>query len=1091
MKPEFIDNRDGNTLHKALAGYIEWLLQNRKNPVSLSIASGYFNPGGFFLLAKQLESLADLRLLLGTEPDRVDRIEWPKPGETAGEGYDEVRIRRALQANENDIARDRDLLGFSEELDGNLKRMIRYFRGKGNTRVEVRRYEKRFLHGKAFIIAEEEGAVVGSSNFTHAGLATNLELDVGNYQPSVTGRIARWFEDLWQESEPYDLAKIYEARFQPYDPHLIYLRVLWERYGREVEEERVGEAPLPLTTFQSDGIIRAERILDDHNGVIVADGVGLGKTFIAGELLRRATRERRQRALLICPAALRDGMWSTFQDKFQLYFETVSFEQLASDVKLGGDADHLRHALDDYALVVVDEAQAFRNPSTKRAHALRLLLRGANPKDLVLLTATPVNNSLWDLYYLLSYFIGHDAVFAGAGIPSLRDRFNDAQLEDPYKLTPNLLFDVLDATTVRRTRRFVAKEYPGETILGPDGRPRRIRFPDPHPRKVDYRLGANLEAFFDAFAEQLSPERGEPGLTLARYLPSKYRLEEGGVEAYQLSLVGLIRTALLKRFESSLHAFRKTLTKMIHHNQAFLDALRLGYVPQPEAIEAWNPVDSDEAYEELLEEVESEDAALFDTEALRIDVEADHSVLSGWLDQVGSLGMLEDPKLGALRETLLRIVKQAEDEALEDEDFRQKRKVVIFSFYEDTVDWVEEYLLSLVSEDPALESYRGRIVSVSGQEARRGVSRTDAVYGFAPVSTEAPPGRRKDRFDILISTDVLAEGGNLQQCRNVINYDLPWNPMRVVQRNGRVDRLLSPHDHVFAYCFFPAAKLEAMLKLELRVRRKLAQAAATIGIESEVIPGVSSVDINYAETHEQIQKLIQEESEFLRTGGEDAAVYSAEEFRQELRKGLNERRAQILSLPWAAGSGMRRGREEGHVFCARVWEHLFLRFVPLNPEQSVISDTLTCLKLASCDIGTERFLPERLRSLAYGAWEKARESIFEAWAFQTDPKNIEPKIRPLFRKVAEHLRMHRPSDLSQEALEETLESVEAPWGMRNERELRKILEDEDLQDLERSEHLVEKIRELGMRPFRAPEPLPRIDREQIKLVCWIALSPET
>ena len=1042
------------------------------------------------LLADRLERLESFRLLLGAEPSDRDRVRWPQPGEPTDDRYDEERIRRALNANESDIARDRDLLGFSLELDQNLRRLIAYLRSKSGTQVEVRRYEERFLHGKAFLFASEDGVVAGSSNFTPGGLVRNLELNLGHYQPGVMQSVSNWFEDLWEESVPYDLASVYEARYRPYDPHLIYLRILWERYGTDLEEERRGDAPIPLATFQNDGILRAERILDSHHGVLIADGVGLGKTFIAGELLRRATRERRQRALVVCPAALRDGMWASFRDKYQLYFETLSFEQLASEERLGGERPQLLHNPDEYALVVIDEAHAFRNPSTKRAQALRLLLRGQSPKDLVLVTATPVNNSLWDLYYLLAYFVGHDAIFASAGIPSLRERFRQAQLEDPYKLTPNHLFDVLDATTVRRTRHFVAKEYPGETIPGPDGRPRRIRFPDPHTRKVDYEFTPELDTFFDAFAEQVSPGEGGSELTLARYLPSKYRRGAERVEAYQLALTGLIRTALLKRFESSVHAFRKTVDRMIRHNQAFLDALHLGYVPQPEAIEEWSQVDTDEAYEELLRDSKSEDASLYEVEALESDVRADQTVLRKWSQDVMHIGRENDPKLEALSATLRRIVREAEDEGVEESDIRQKRKVVIFSYYADTVDWIRDHLDMAVEEDEELACYRDRIASVSGEASRRGVGRTDAVYGFAPVSMEAPAGRREDRFDLLISTDVLAEGGNLQQCRNVINYDLPWNPMRVVQRNGRVDRLLSSHGRVFAYCFFPVAKLEAMLDLELRVRRKLAQAAATIGVESEVIPGVRTIEINYAETREQIQKLIEEEAEFLRSGGEDAAVYSSEEFRQELRRGINERGGEILSLPWAAGSGMRKGNRAGFVFAARVGDQPHLRFVPSEAEEPVVADTLTCLKLTSSDRETERYLPENLRQDVYAAWERAREDIYRSWEYQTDPKNIEPRVRPLFKRVAEHLREHSPKGLTQAALEGVIESVEAPWGIRYERELREIIDDDELSAPEKSIRLTEKIKELGMRPFRAPEPLPKIEEDQIKLVCWIAIDRE-
>ena len=150
--------------------------------------------------------------------------------------------------------------------------------------------------------------------------------------------------------------------------------------------------------------------------MIVADGVGLGKTYIAGEIMREATQDRRQRVLLISPATLRDGMWARFADMHQLYLENVSYEELLNDRQLGGDRGYLKSRVNEYAMVVVDEAQAFRNPDARRTQAMRRLLMGKPPKKLVLLTATPVNNSLWDLYYLLALFVGHDAAFSARGI---------------------------------------------------------------------------------------------------------------------------------------------------------------------------------------------------------------------------------------------------------------------------------------------------------------------------------------------------------------------------------------------------------------------------------------------------------------------------------------------------------------------------------------------------------------------------------------------------------------------------------------------------------------------------------------------------
>ena len=187
-----------------------------------------------------------------------------------------------------------------------------------------------------------------------------------------------------------------------------------------------------------------------------------------------------------------------------------------------------------------------------------------------------------------------------------------------------------------------------------------------------------------------------------------------------------------------------------------------------------------------------------------------------------------------------------------------KRKVVIFSYFSDTVGWIEKFLFGAVETDPRLACYRGRVVSVSSSEQQHSVNRRDALFGFVPRSTHAP--NQSDRFDILITTDVLAEGENLQQCRHIINYDLPWNPMRLVQRNGRINRIGSPHLDVFIRCFFPDRELDALLALEERIRAKLAQAAASIGVESEVIPDGAVSNQVFTETREQIEALRREDT---------------------------------------------------------------------------------------------------------------------------------------------------------------------------------------------------------------------------------------
>ena len=381
------------------------------------------------------------------------------------------------------------------------------------------------------------------------------------------------------------------------------------------------------------------------------------------------------------------------------------------------------------------------------------------------------------------------------------------------------------------------------------------------------------------------------------------------------------------------------------------------------------------------------------------------------------------------------------------------------------------------------------MTAVKGDEALGAPSRDRAVFGFAPESAEAPPGkRRRPTYDILITTDVLAEGMNLKQCRHVINYDLPWNPMRLVQRHGRVDRIGSPHRDVYVRCFFPDKRLEKLLELELRIRGKLARAAASIGIEQEVIPGARTSDVFFADSVDQIQRLRHEEPEIFVNRGEDTSAHSGEEYRQELRKALEDYDSQIKSLPWGVGSGF-KGTRKGHFFCARVGDgegsKLFLRFVPFDGTE-LINDTLACLRLIDCDEQTPLHLTQELHDSAFAAWRHARRHIFDEWMFATDPANLQPKVRPTLKGAANHLRRNPPPGMTQEQIDAVIECIEAPLGIRYEREIRDTMQ--SASGKEASTAIVATVKRLGLQPFKAPEPWPPIEEEDIRLVCWLAVD---
>jgi hypothetical protein len=1102
-KPEVVTNRAGRSVALAINEVLDTVFSHPHNAEHEAwIATAYFNPAGFELLSEQLERVRKVRLLLGAEPQAQDAR--PRSLTTGGpRQHRREALNRALEGHSRSIEQDRDLLGFHQQTDSAAKRLIQWLRSGA---VEVRRYEKGFLHGKAFLIPTEgEAVIAGSSNFTFAGLSRNDELNLGWYQPYVVEQVRDWFEPVWEESVPYDLAAFYEERFEPHNPYVVYLRMLYERYGREVEEEAAaeGHTGVHLTSFQRDGVWRAQRILARHHGVVIADGVGLGKTYVGGAIVEEYVRQRRQRALIIAPAALRDGPWRKFLSEHQLYAELVSYDEFAADPQVGSNGGKavLDQPINDYGLVVVDEGHAFRNPETQRAHALRTMLAGLPVKDLVLLTATPVNNSLFDVYNLLSLFIKNDAVFADRGILSLRKHFAEAASLDPNDLSPDRLFDVLDAVAVRRTRRFVKDFYAGEKVGG-----LTIAFPKVSVEPpVGYNLDALLPGFFDHLEHALDcawgacrhepPINREPTLALARYAPSRY-LRTGSADAYEFQLAGLLRSGLLKRFESSVHAFALTCERMAESHNSFLSLLEQGRVATGQALREWTAVETDEIDDLAVPPsvlAASEDASQYDVERLRADVLKDRDLLRSFAVQAHTIGRQHDPKLAALVEQLAAIAKQARGEAISDADERDKRKTIVFTYYADTVEWVVGQLNDVLSQDTRVEAFAGRMVSISGDSS---IDKTQVMYGFAPMSTEAPPGSDADLYDLLICTDVLAEGVNLQQARNVINYDLPWNPMRLVQRHGRIDRIGSPHDRVFIRCFFPDRGLDRVLRLEERLQRKLIQAAQSVGVEEAPLPGSRVTDITFTETREEIERLRRQDPTLFEQGGEHAGAYSGEEYRQELRLALEnpELAQRIRTLPWGSGSGMTfAGAEPGFVFCVRVGDNpqpifRWVGLADLNAPR-VVSDTLACLSHAHATADTPRVLDEETHKLAYKAWDIARADVLGSWTAATDPRSLQPEVPRAMREAANIVTTTQPTGMSRHEADELVAALLAPYPPRIQSVFRTIVRTDD-SDRVKSKRIAEEAARLGLEPSPPPEPLPVIEEADIHLVCWQAIAPK-
>jgi hypothetical protein len=1114
LAPEFIDNRNGNTLAEALARLLGGsvgggLAEDGSRPAELAIAAAFFSPAGLADLAPHLDGIERVRLLFGVEAPRDAELRRPALGETP-EQFEARLMREGLKEIDAAARAARDRFPFTREGIIALRRLVARLRGRN---VEVRRYERAFLHAKAYIFAPPEdaidgkaGVIAGSSNLTGGGLRSNLELNLGRYDDPIVAQARAWFNALWEDAEPVDLAQTFDEIFASYTPWEIFLLILFQLYGNEISALEKEDRNLPLTTFQMHGVARALRLLRERGGAIVADEVGLGKTFIAGEIIR-VYRANRQRVVLLCPAQLRDTTWKKFLHRFEFDrgVECLSYEQLANDIQLRdpqrpyATQTHLQSPLDDYQLVVVDEAHNFRNPDTPtRAAVLRRVLFG-QPRHVLLLTATPVNNSLWDLFYLIRFFARQDAFLADRGVLSVYERFRQAMREDPANLSPDLLYPIIDAVCVKRTRQFVKKHYAGDTIKGPDGRSHPIIFPEPRAISVRYVLTDPLPKLFDAIEAALDPDGGSDTLTFSRYAVESFLIDgqDAESEAQAAATIGLLRSGLLKRFESSALAFGRTLDTLIKNHEAFLAALDKGYVVTSRFLREIT-ADDEALLEELLAESnDTRPAQDYRSDELRAAVRADLAKLRALHDKIAALSADRDPKLNALVHELERIVAQAREEATDAIDEVQRRKVLLFSFFADTVEYVRDFLNEEVDRNPTLGSYRKRIVAVTGDDDLEDVSRQDAIYGFAPVSTEAPPGRDADVYDILVTTDVLAEGVNLQQCRHIINLDLPWNPMRLVQRHGRIDRIGSPHPRVFLRTIFPADRLDQLLNLEQRILAKIAMAAASVGVASPIAGATHGYQV-FTETREEIERLLKEDPALYERGGSASAAQTGEEYRQTLRKALADNRDRIMRMPWKAGSGMVKGKQRGVLFCAAVGDRTLLRFIPAdeswrprNGEDAIVSELGSCLRLAECEPQTPRIVPPALEEeRIFDLWSAAQRHIWQAWMIETDPANLQPKLRPLNRKVAEFIRDNVPTDIDAGRIKRALDIVESPWPRRDELSLREWFADETRSGIAKARHLIDRILETGLEPFQEPPTLPTIRMDEIELVCWLAISPE-
>ncbi len=969
-QPEIIDN--GRRYGHAEA--LRWLAAEFDQP--LRAATGYVNLGGLGELAA-LEGFGERRplwLLLGAAPA-------PGLGEAALED-ERGDAGRAFDAALRRLRDERDFDAFppSRRLD-TLRAVDAFLAREG---VEARRYTGRFLHGKAYVFAPRAGAegrmaaLVTSANLTGGGLRGNLELGMAHYQPGVAAEAAGWFDELWAGADDYkdELRERLFPAVPEYTPEQIFLRMLLEYYGDDADGEPETDQ---LTRFQRDGYLRARRIVGKRGGVLYADGVGTGKTFIGLEFIRDYARERGWHVLVVAPAQLRDTNWRPAIAAANLPGEVISFQELALDEQLAlPGTERARRVLqldkDVYRLVVVDEAHALRNPDTTWYHALDRLL-GGTKKALVLLTATPVNNALWDLYHQIMLFARHDRAFAEAGIADLRSFFAECGANDPEAIRPEAVFPLVDAVTVRRDRRFLERHYANDALA--DGTP--VRFPTPELDELRYDLDGAYPGATGRITDTID------ALSMARYRPDAYRLAGGGAAGRQEALAGLIRSGLLKRFESSVHAALRTVTRMQERQEVALDACEeQGVMPSPATLRELYPY-ADEGGpppEVVAEALDGDDeaiplAALDD--GFLPDLRADRDRLAEMRSDLERLAGQPDPKLARLADELRKST---------------AGKVAIFTSYGDTA----RYLRDRLAGDASARGGR-EMVTVIGDE-RDSDERERQLRRFCPRTMglgvrETPVA---DEVDLLLATDVLSEGQNLQEAQMVISYDMPWNPQRVVQRNGRVIRLGSDHAQVHLRTLLPdQGELEAILRLEARIAVKIHAANASVGMESQVLGGVLDEERAYADLLGHVRRLGGDATLLADGEGGQSGSFAGEEYRQLLRRARREGEIpRLREMPWGVGAAFARHRGTPDlplpvvVFAMRERRGHHRHWRAVTARGDVVTQPLTLLRLADPAGESRLALPDD--DYLEWAWELAAEDVCRVHNAARDPKAGRPAL---------------------------------------------------------------------------------------------------
>ena len=843
-----------------------YLKDHLRANAKLSVVSAYFTIYAYQALKAQLDAAGQVEFLFG-EPRFLSSLDPEKTD------------KKAFQIEDTGLALSNRL-----EQRRVAKECAEWLRDK----VQVRSVKQsNLLHGKMYHIAHggQENAILGSSNFTMRGLGlsenrSNIELNLEVDSNRDRRDLKAWFDELWGNDalveDVKDEVLSYLAQlYTNHSPEFIYYKTLFHLFGKFLDEQQQSdllseqsqlidsEVWQALFEFQKDGVKGAINKINQHGGCILADSVGLGKTYEALAVIKYF-EQRNHRVLVLCPKKLREN-WTVYQahnnselnpfggDRFS--YTVLSHTDLSRDGGLSGDVNLATLNWGNYDLIVIDESHNFRNNTKgkkdeegvviRKSRYERLMddvIRSGVKTKVLLLSATPVNNDLKDLRNQL-YFITEgreDAFRDSLGIPNLKDALAAAQrsfsdwakdgAHDANTLLENLsagFFKLLDGLTIARSRKHIERYYP-EVMAKLGGFPKRLK-------PVSVTSDIDTREMFPTY-DKLNDEISEYQLSLfnpTKYVLAEYReryedkrVRNFSQDAREHHLIGMMKVNFLKRLESSVSSFSVTMARTAEKIDALIDQIEAYKERQLEELEIdLEVLEPNEEVDDDLSDVLQVGKRLkfnlahMDTERWLTDLKADRRQIHTLYLSAHDVTPERDAKLQALKKLIQAKVTQP----TATKDGEENRKVIVFTAFADTAEYLYREL-SAWAKTLGVES--ALVVGDGPSRATFGRSEFQHI-----LTNFAPKAKRRHKIssmpqtgeiDLLIATDCISEGQNLQDCDYLINYDIHWNPVRIIQRFGRIDRIGSTNPAIQLVNFWPTDDLNAYINLKNRVEARMA-----------------------------------------------------------------------------------------------------------------------------------------------------------------------------------------------------------------------------------------------------------------------------